>query len=155
MKKPKRSRWSASSPQLACLASAPIISRMSPFRRSFLRRLKPKTLGNRRDWTRFALVTVGEEDAASMAPLLRPSAQVLLDRHYNAPRVQPTVSDELYAVLNDGSPCITRIMVTPGHLILRPLFETENSPVRLIALPARRGAGHFIIGRVRHLAMEL
>ncbi len=148
---------------LVTLATAARIPRFSAdhiqdvvrFRRSFLRRLKPKTLGNRRDWTRFAVVLAGEENAASMAPLLRPGAQLLLDRHYNAPPLRHAVSDELYGVIEGGRPCITRITVTPGHLILRPLCETENSPVRLISLPGGRGPGHLIIGRVRHVAMEI
>jgi transcriptional regulator with XRE-family HTH domain len=125
------------------------------FRRSFLRRLKPKTLGNRRDWTRFAVVNVDEENAASMAPLLRPGAQVLIDRHYNAPPLRLPSVDELYAVVDGGRGCITRVTVTPGHLILRPLCESESTPVRLIAMPSGRSLGQFIIGRVRHVAMEL
>src|SRR6516225_6406693 len=55
------------------------------FRQSFLRRLKPKMVGNRRDWTRFAVVMVDEDNAASMAPLLNPGALVLIDRHNNTP----------------------------------------------------------------------
>jgi hypothetical protein len=148
---------------LVTLATAARVARFSAdhiqdvigFRRSFLRRLKPKTLGNRRDWTRFAVVSVDDENAAAMSPVLRPHAQLLIDRHYNAPPPGDVVSDEFYAVMEGGRGCITRLTSTPGHLILRPLKESESAPVRLIAVPHGRKVGDFIIGRVRHVAMEV
>ncbi len=123
------------------------------FRRSFLRRLKPRTLGNRRDWTRFVVVKVDEENAARMAPLLKLGALALIDRHYNAPTRSGPSSGELYAVMHSPRHLISRLTVAPGHLILRPLHE--SSQVELIAIPSGRRPGDFIIGRVRHLAMEL
>jgi hypothetical protein len=125
------------------------------FRRSFLRRLKPKTMANRRDWTRFVVVRVDEENAAAMYPMLRPQAQVLLDRYYNTPPSAHPPSSDLYAVMDGSQGLITRVTVTQGHLILRPLNETEISPVRLIPVPHGRRAGDFIIGRVRHVSMEV
>ena len=126
------------------------------FRRSFLRRLKSRTVGNRRDWTRFVVVKMDEENARRMAPLLKVDARLLIDRHYNAP---PPLSDlspeELYAVRDGARHLITRLTVAPGHLILRPLQESASSPVELIAVPASRRAGDFIIGRIRHVAMDL
>ncbi len=135
--------------------SADHIQDVVSFRRSFLRRLKPKTVGNRHNWTRFVVLSVDEANAASMAPLLLPGAQVLIDRHYNAPRLRPPASSELYAVMDGANGLITRLTVTPGHLILRPLSESESSPVRLITVPQGRRAADFIIGRVRHIGMEL
>jgi transcriptional regulator with XRE-family HTH domain len=122
------------------------------FPRSFLRRLKPKTIGNRRDWTRFAVVTLDEQNVIGMAPQLVPGAQVLLDRHYNSPP-RDASSPELYAVMDNGSACVTGVTLTSGHLILRPHLQT--APVRLIAVPHGRRAGDFIVGRVRHIAMEV
>ncbi len=122
------------------------------FPRSFLRRLKPKAIGNRRDWTRFAVVTLDEQNAAGMAPQLRPGAQVLLDRYYNAPG-RDAASSELYAVLDGTTGRIIRVTLTSGHLILRPNLET--APIRLIAVPHGRRAGDFVVGRVRHIAMEV
>jgi len=126
------------------------------FQRSFLRRLKPRAVGNRRDWTRFVAVKLDNEDAVGMAPLLRADALVLIDRHYNAPPpLSHPPSEELYAV-RDGTRClIRRLSVAPGHLILRPLQESAGSLVELIAIPSERRAGDFITGRVRHVAMEL
>ena len=135
--------------------SADDVQDVVSFRRSFLRRLKPNADGNRRDWTRFAVINLDEHTAAGMAPQLRPGAQVLLDRHYNAPALRGTPSSDLYAVIEGLSGCITRVALTPGHLILRPLHETEDARVRLIAVPPGRRAGDLIIGRVRHIAMEV
>jgi transcriptional regulator with XRE-family HTH domain len=126
------------------------------FRRSFLRRLKPRTVGNRRDWTRFVAVKVDEKNAAAMAPLLQAGALVLIDRHYNAPPpLSGRSSGELYAVMHGARQLITRLTLAPGHLILRPLQENASSQVELIAIPSGRRPGDFIIGRVRHVAMEL
>jgi hypothetical protein len=125
------------------------------FRRSFLRRLKPRMSGNRRDWTRFVVISADSENARGMAPLLRQGAQLLVDRHCNAPPSLREISSGLYAVADGANALITRLTVTPGHLILRPLQESESSPVRLLTIPAGRRAGDFIIGRVRHIAIEV
>ncbi len=132
--------------------SADDIQDVVSFPRSFLRRLKPKTVGNRRDWTRFAVITLDEQNVAGMAPQLRPGAQVLIDRYYNSPP-RDASSPEVYAVRDGIHCCVTRVNLTSGHLILRPNLET--APVRLIAVPHGRRAGDFIVGRVRHIAMEV
>jgi transcriptional regulator with XRE-family HTH domain len=132
--------------------SAHDIQDVVSFPRSFLRRLKPKTIGNRRDWTRFAVVTLDEQNAAGMAPQLMPGAQVLIDRYYNAAG-RDAASPDLYAVMDGTNRCITRVTLTSGHLILRPNLKTAL--VRLIAVPHGRRAGDFIVGRVRHIAMEV
>ena len=134
--------------------SADDIQDVVGFPRSFLRRLKPKTIGNRRDWTRFAVIALDEHHADGMSPQLQAGAQVLLDRHYNAP-AHEGASPELYAVRDGPHGCVIRVTLTPGHLILRPIAETPTSQVRLIAVPAGRRAGDFIVGRVRHIAMEV
>lgn len=125
------------------------------FRRSFLRRLKPKTAGNRRDWTRFAVITLDERNTAGMCPQLMPGAHVLIDRHYNSPRLNDTVSPELYAVMNGAHGSISRLTLTRGLLILRTNHEVKGPRTRLIAIPPGRRAGDFIVGRVRHIAMEV
>jgi len=123
------------------------------FPRNFLRRLKPKTVGNRRDWTRFVVVTLDEQSTAGMAPQLVPGAQVLIDRHYNMPP-HDTRSPDIYAVMESGgSAFVACVTLTSGHLILRPHLQT--APVRLIAVPSGRRASDFIVGRIRHIAMEV
>jgi hypothetical protein len=122
------------------------------FRKGFLRRLKPKTIGNRRDWTRFVVVNLDAQNVAGMEPQLLPGAQVLLDRYYNSPAPEGS-APELYAVIESGKPCVARVTLTSGHVVLRP--QVSTAPVRLIAVPPGRRAGDFIVGRVRHIAMEM
>jgi transcriptional regulator with XRE-family HTH domain len=135
--------------------SADDIQDVVSFPQSFLRRLKPKTIGNRRDWTRFAVTTIDEQSAAGMSPQLRPGAQVLIDRHYNAPTRGDTVCPDLYAVISGAQASITRVTLTPGLLILRTLDEAEGPRKRLITIPPERRAGDLIVGRVRHISMEV
>ena len=133
--------------------SADDIQDVVSFPRNLLRRLKPRTIGNRRDWTRFVVVTLDEQSAAGMSPQLLPGAEVLIDRHYNSPPHDPG-SPEVYAVMESGgSACVACVTLTSGHLVLRPHLQT--APVRLIAVPSGRRAGDFIVGRVRHIAMEV
>jgi len=125
------------------------------FRRSFLRRLKPHMVGNRRDWTRFVVVRVGDGNTDGMAPLLGHGAQALIDRYCNAPPPMEKAAPELYAVRNGAEYLIRRLTATPGHLILRPLDDGKGAPVRLLSIPPGHRAGEFIIGRVRHVATEI
>jgi len=124
------------------------------FPHTFLLRLKPRTDGNRRDWTRFAAVTLDEHCVEGMAPLLRADAIALIDRHHNAPPLQP--SDPALYVVTDGGKCvIRRVTLAPRALILLPQTESASAPVRVLPIPLGKRAGHFIVGRVRHIAMEL
>src|SRR5271167_774302 len=104
----QRPRDSTEEVALISLATAARRIRLSPddiqdtvsFRRSFLRHLKPRMAGNRRDWTRFVVVNADAKNAAGMAPLLRPGAQLLIDRHCNAPPPEGEPSSELFAVMD-------------------------------------------------------
>jgi transcriptional regulator with XRE-family HTH domain len=125
------------------------------FRRSFLRSLKPQMIGNRRDWTRFAVVNVDGDKADDMVWPLRPGTHLLLDRHCNAPPRSDEPSLDLYAVIYNTDCLIVHITVTQGHLILRSPHENHSSPVRLLPVPAGRRGGDFIIGRVRHISTEV
>ena len=126
------------------------------FRKSFLRRLKPKTIGNRRDWTRFVVAQLTEEDAEGMAPLLRAGALALIDRYYNTPpppRARPT-DTSVYAVLA-GSRCVMRRLAASSHtLALYPLAWGPSSPDRLIEIPPGHRPADYIVGRVRHVSVE-
>jgi hypothetical protein len=124
------------------------------FPRTFLLRLKPKTDGNRRDWTRFAAATLDARSIEGMAPLLKPEAVVLIDRHYNAAPLQPA-DQALYAVIDGGRCVVRRLTLAPGALILRPQTESPSSPLHVLPIPIGKRAGNFIVGRIRHIAMEV
>ncbi len=125
------------------------------FERSFLRRLKPKTIGNRRDWARFVAVKLRKEDVDGI-PLLKAGAVILIDRHSNAlPPANRPQDQGLYAVL-DGAKClIRRITVAPGTLILREHTEKPASTLRLVPIPPGRRASDLVIGKIRHLSTEI
>lgn len=124
--------------------------------KSLLRRLKPRVTGNRRDWTRFVMTKVAEQEVTGMAPLVNPGALLLLDRHYNSPSSAVDPPDpNLYAVRNGNRCLVRRVTATRGNLLLRPLNEGAGAPIELLAIPPGQHHGYFIIGRVRYLAMEL
>jgi hypothetical protein len=125
------------------------------YQRSFLRRLKPRTIGNRRDWTRFVVIKVDRENGFSMAPLLNPGALVLLDRYYNAPPLSDPGGMGLYLVAAGDQFLLRRVTVASGSLVLRPVQESPNFPLQVLNVPAGRRYGDFIIGRARHVSMEI
>jgi hypothetical protein len=57
--------------------------------------------------------------------------------------------------MHNGEGSITRVTLTPGLLILRTLAEKEGPRTRLIHVPPGRRPGDLIVGRVRHIAMEV
>lgn len=131
------------------------IQDVATYKRSFLRRLKPRIIGNRRDWTRFIAIRVDPENGLSMSPLLNPGALALLDRYYNAPPLSDPADTALYLVAAGNHLLLRRVTVTSASLILRPVQETPNAPLQVLNVPAGRRYSDFIIGRVRHVAMEL
>ena len=68
------------------------------FRKRFLQRLKPDTIGERGDWLRFVLVKADASNSSAMAPRLAPGAVLLLDRHYNSLRPYQQGPPNIYAV---------------------------------------------------------
>jgi hypothetical protein len=124
------------------------------FPMSLLRRLKQKTVGNRRDWTRFAAVKITEQEAAGMSPLLSPGAMVLLDRYYNAPPTEESGDSAIFAVLEGPRCVVRRVTAFSRTLILRSLQQGPDSPLRMMDVQPGRRPGDYIIGRVRHVSVE-
>src|SRR3974390_1345812 len=77
------------------------------FRKRFLNRLKPDTIGDRSSWLRFGAVKAAPDSSRAMAPRLAPGAVLLLDRHYNSLRPYHRGMQNLYAV-NVGEQCVIR-----------------------------------------------
>jgi hypothetical protein len=122
------------------------------FRKRFLSRLKPDTIGNRSEWLRFVMVKIDPDSARAMAPRLAPGAVLLLDRHYNSLRPYHRGMQNLYAV-RVGDECVIRyVAVASGHVILRP--HNEQWPVELVEIGMGRGFANYLVGRVCHIAME-
>ena len=125
------------------------------FQKSFLRRLKPKIIGNRRDWTRFVVAQLTEEDAAGMAPLLRAGALALIDRYYNTPPSPEETADSWVYAVQQGSRCVVRRVAASSRALMLGYLETgPGSADRLIDIPAGQRPADYIVGRVRHVSVE-
>jgi hypothetical protein len=122
------------------------------FRKRFLHRLKPDTIGERSDWLRFVLVKADIDNARAMAPRLAPGAVLLLDRHYNSLRPHHRGMTNLHAV-RVGTQCAIRyVAAAPGRVILRP--HADDWPVELLEIAHGKGFADYIVGRVCHIAVE-
>jgi hypothetical protein len=122
------------------------------FRKRFLHRLKPDTIGDRSQWLRFVMVRAGAESTRAMAPRLAPGAVLLLDRHFNSLRPYRRGVPNVYAV-RAGAQCVIRhVSVAPGRVILRP--SNQEWPVELLEIPTGKTFAAYIVGRVCHIAVE-
>jgi hypothetical protein len=160
LQRPERASAFDSVP-LVSLHDAAFSPRISPqqlreslqYRKRFLNRLKPDTVGERDDWLRFVLVKADIDNARAMAPRLAPGAVLLLDRHYNSLQSYRHDAVNMYAV-RVGTQCAIRYVgVTSGRIILRP--NHPDSPVELVEIAHGKGFAEYIVGRVCHIAVEV
>jgi len=122
------------------------------FRRRFLHRLKPDTIGDRSEWLRFVMAKCGPDCARAMAPRLAPGGVLLIDRHFNSLRLYHRGMQNLYAV-RFGTQCVIRyVAVGSRRVILRP--HNEQWPVELVEIAMGKGFPDYIVGRVCHIAVE-
>ena len=138
-------------------ATQPLIASMNvremvKFRKSFLRRLRAETEGDRSGWQRFVFIKLEADDALPMSPRLRPGATLLVDRHYNL--LSPYRRDEpnLYVVLKNDTALVRYVEVAGNHIILRP--HSESSPVEVIAIEDGKRASDYIVGRICYVGLE-
>jgi SOS-response transcriptional repressor LexA len=138
-------------------ATHPVITSMNvkeivKFKKSFLKKLKAETEGNREQWERFVLIRVDNREGMSMYPRLSPGATLLIDRHYNSLKPYHKGEFNMYAVLKDGS-CTVKYVETAGnHLILRP--HNQAHPIEVMAMEDGNTASHYLVGRVCHVGIE-
>ena len=123
------------------------------FRKRFLNRLKPDTIGDRSEWLRFVLVRADPGSVRAMMPRLASGAVLLLDRHYNSLRPYHRGMQNIYAVRLGEQCAIRHLAVASGHVILRP--HNEQWPVELIEIGYGRSFAEYIVGRVCHIAVEV
>ena len=160
LQRPERASSFDSVP-LVSLHDAAFAARIQPrqardslkFRKRFLQRLKPETIGDRSDWLRFVLVEADADNARAMAPRLTPLAVLLLDRHYNSLNSYHRGTPNIYAVRAGGRCAIRYVAVSPGRIILRP--HNRDSPVELVEIAHGKGFAEYIVGRVCHIAVEV
>lgn len=123
------------------------------FRKRFLRRLKPDTIGDRSQWLRFVMVRADSDSVRAMSPRLAPGAVLLLDRHFNSLRAYRRGTSNLYAVRVGVQCAIRYAAVASGRIILRP--SNPDWPVELVEIPLGKGFAEYIVGRVCHIAVEV
>ena len=122
------------------------------FKKSFLRKLRPETEGDRSSWQRFVLIKLDPRDASSMHPRLVPGATLLLDRHYNSFKPYRKGELNMYAVLKNDTCAVRYVEPAEGFLILRP--HNRSIPLEIISIPAHKSPHDYLIGRVCQLGME-
>ena len=122
------------------------------FRKRFLNRLKPETIGDRSEWLRFVMVRADPGSVRAMSPRLAPGAVLLLDRHFNSLRPYHRGMHNIYAV-RVGEQCAIRYIAVASHrVILRP--HNDQWPVELVEIGMGHGFAEYIVGRVCHIAGE-
>jgi SOS-response transcriptional repressor LexA len=138
-------------------ATHPLVTSMNvkeilKFKKSFLKKLKAETEGDRDQWERFVLIKVDAREGMSMYPRLLPGASLLIDRHYNSLKPYRKGELNMYAVLKDEG-CTVKYVETAGkNLILRP--QNQAYPVEIVAMDEGKSASDYIVGRVCHVGIE-
>jgi hypothetical protein len=116
-------------------ATHPLLTSMNikeilKFKKSFLKKLKAETEGDREQWERF----------------------VLIDRHYNSLKPYRKGEFNMYAVLKNES-CTVKYVETAGsHLILRP--HNQAYPIEVMTMEDGKSASNYLVGRVCHVGIE-
>jgi hypothetical protein len=141
----------------AVAATQPLITSMHvkeilKFKKTFLRKLKAESEGDRENWERFVLIKVDGREGMSMYPRLLPGATVLLDRHYNSLKPYRKGEFNMYAVLKNGTCTVKYVEVAGNHLILRP--HNQAYPIEVLTMEDGKGTADYLVGRVCHVGIE-
>jgi len=141
----------------AVAATRPMIMNMQvkdilKFKKSFLRKLRPETEGERENWERFVVIRVDGREGMSMYPRLLPGATVLLDRHYNSLKPYRRGESNMYAVSRNGQCTVKYVEVAGNHLVLRP--HNQAYPVEVMAMEEGKGAADYLVGRICYVGIE-
>jgi hypothetical protein len=138
-------------------ATEPLITSMHvleilKFKKSFLRKLKAETEGDRSNWQRFVLIKLDPREALNMYPRLTPGATLLIDRHYNSLKPYRKGEFNMYAVLKNDTCAVRYVEVAGIHLILRP--HNHVCPIEVITMPEDKSASDYLVGRICQLGQE-
>src|ERR1700734_4375452 len=96
------------------LITASQVIEILKFKKTFPRKLKAETEGDRSAWHRFVLIRLDPKEAVPMVPRLTPGATLLIDRHYNSLKPYRKGEFNMYAVLKDGT-CTVKYVETAGN----------------------------------------
>ncbi len=138
-------------------ATHPLVTSMDvkeilKFKKSFLKKLKAETEGDREGWERFVMIKVDAHEGMSMYPRLLPGATLLIDRHYNSLKPYRKGEFNMYAVLKGGT-CTVKYVETAGdQLILRP--QNQAYPIEVLTMEEGKSPSDYVVGRVCHVGIE-
>lgn len=133
--------------------SAAQITEVQAMKKRFLRRLKPKLIGDRRHWVRFVLVRADSASIRAMAPSLGVAATLLIDRHYNSIEPYRSSHANVYAV-RVGERCLIRYASIANNSRLVLLPHNREVAVPVLDIPTNRSYGDYIVGRVCQVVGE-
>jgi hypothetical protein len=138
-------------------ATQPLVTSMHvkeilKFKKSFLRKLRAETEGDRSAWHRFVLIKVDAKQALSMYPRLMPGATLLIDRHYNSLSPYRKGEFNMYAVLKNDTCAVKYVEVAGNQLLLRP--HNQDSPIEAIQMEEGKSPSDYLVGRICHIAVE-
>src|SRR6201982_1185133 len=102
-------------------ATQPLITSMNvkeilKFKKTFLKKLKAETEGDREQWERFVLIKVDAREGKSMYPRLLPGATALIDRYYNSLKPYRRGESNMYAVAKNGACAVKYVELAGRHL---------------------------------------
>ncbi len=134
------------------LITADRVIEILKFKKSFLRKLRPETEGDRSAWHRFVLIKLDPRDAMSMYPRLMPGATLLVDRHYNSLKPYRKGEFNMYAVLKNDTCAVRYVELVGNHLILRP--HNQSAPIEVLPMAEGTTAADYLVGRICQVGME-
>jgi hypothetical protein len=121
-------------------------------KKSFLRKLRPETEGDRESWERFVVIRPDGREGMSMYPRLLPGATVLIDRHYNSLKPYRKGESNMYAVARNGDCTLKYVEVAGKHLVLRP--HNQAYPVEVMAMEPGKKVHDYLVGRICYVGIE-
>lgn len=142
---------SAENAALARFAPSQVLETRS-FNKSFLRKLKPRSAEDRRDWLRFVLIKLDLKGARQFS-LGTSTAVLLIDRHYSSLQPHRRLQPNVYAVSFGGRCVMGYVSVFDNYLVLRP--RDPQQEVEMLRIERGRSYSEYIVGRVCHVGLEV
>jgi hypothetical protein len=141
----------------AIAAAQPAIMRMKvkeivKLKKRFLKKLRPRLEGGRKDWERFVALRLTEGESLGMYPRLVAGARILIDRHYNSLSPYRKHDPNIYAVNQNGHCTVRYVELVGRQLVLRP--HNQAFPVEIMDIDEGKRPCDYLVGRVCHVALE-
>ncbi len=134
------------------LVTASQVIEILKFKKTFLRKLKAETEGDRSAWHRFVLIRLDPKDAVPMVPRLTPGATLLIDRHYNSLKPYRKGEFNMYAVLKSDTCAVRYVEAAGAQLILRP--HNQSFPIEVLPIAEGKTASDYLVGRICQVISE-